>query len=342
MSLFEPLPAPALTAYADLLTALMRAPVSSRGISYITRTVKGRRYWYLQYVIGGSKKSRYLGPVSEELDPLIERARLLVAADEDDRAARERLAATGIAAGLATLSAAEGRVYEALEQSGLFAGGATLVGTHAFIALGNQLGVRWQVGTRTEDIDIGHNPDIRLAVVDPGEDLETILRRAEKGFFAVPAMDRKSPSTTFKVRGKALSVSLLTPARGKKPAPTVPLEHLRAAAEPVRFLEYLIEGAQPAAVPYGAGLLVRIPNAARFALHKLVVSQRRPQLRAGKSRKDIEQAAAVLACLAELRPGDLHAAWDASEQLPGKFRRQLRSAVRLLPEDAKQAMSRIV
>lgn len=339
MSLYEPLPAPALTAYADLLTALMRAPVSSRGVSYLTRTVKGRRYWYLQYVIGGSKKSRYLGPVSAELDPLIERARSLTVADNDDRAVRERLVATGIAAGLVTVSAAEGRVYEALAQSGLFAGGATLVGTHAFIALGNQLGVRWQVGTRTEDIDIGHDPDIRLAVVDPKEDLETILRRAEKGFFAVPAIDRGSPSTSFKVRGKALSVSLLTPARGKEPAPAVHLEHLRAAAEPVRFLEYLIEDGQPAAVPYGAGVMVRIPDAARFALHKLVVSQRRPQLQAVKSRKDIEQAAAVITCLAELRPGDLRTAWDASERLSAKFSRQLRSAVRLLPKDAKQAIS---
>jgi hypothetical protein len=338
MNRYESLPAPALTAYADLLAALLRAPVSARGVSYFTRTVDGRAYWYLQYVIGSNKKSHYLGPASEDLNRLVTRARATVAADEDERAVRERLVSTGIAAGLTTVSASEGRVYEALVQSALFEGGATLVGTHAFIALGNQLGVRWQAGNRTEDIDIGHDPNIKLAAIDPGDTLEAILRRAEKGFFPVPAMNRDSPSTSFKIRGKALTVSLLTPARGPEPVPLVRLEHLGVAAEPVRFLEYLIEGAQPAAVPYASGLLVRVPDSARFALHKLVVSQRRPQWQAGKARKDIEQAAAMISCLAQFRPGDLRSALAESERMPAKFGAQLREAIALLPEDARAAL----
>lgn len=342
MRFYDALPAPALTAYSDLLVALVRAPLSARGVSYITRTIKGRRYWYLQYVIGGSKTSHYLGVDSEELNRLIQRAKALVTTDEDERVLRERLVSTGIAAGLATVSPAEGRVYEALVQSALFEGGGTLVGTHAFIALGNQLGVRWCGATRTEDIDVGHDPSISVAVTDPGVSLETLLRRAEKGFFAVPAMEPNAGSTTFKIRGKALSVSLLTPARGKEPAPQVKLPHLKASAEPVRFLEYLIEGAHPAAVPYGSGLLVRVPDAARFALHKLVLSQRRPAMQATKSKKDIEQAAAVIACLSELRPGDLRIAADAANAMPSAFSQQLGSAVKLLPAEPKKAMSRIL
>ncbi len=58
--------------------------------------------------------------------------------------------------------------------------------------------------------------------------------------------------------------------------PPVVIKGLNSAAEPVRFLDYLIEENQPAAVPMGSGLLIRIPAPARFALHKLVVSRRRP------------------------------------------------------------------
>jgi len=336
---FESLPAPALTAYADLLAALIEAPLSARGVSYIRRSVKGRRYWYLQYVVGGSKKSHYLGPVSEELDSLVARAKSLSRDDEDERATRERLVATGIAAGLSTVSAAVGRVYEALAQSGLFDGGATLVGTHAFLALGNQLGVRWLNATRSEDIDIGHDPTIRVAAIDPGENLETILRRADKGMFAVPALNPDTPSTRFKVRGKALRVSLLTPARGKHDMRPVPLAHLRAAAEPVPFLEYLTEDAQPAAILYGSGLLARVPDAARFALHKLAVSRRRSQSQAGKSRKDIEQAAAVIDCLADQRPGSLRIAWEASNSMAPKFRQEIKEAVRFLPDGPRGALA---
>lgn len=43
----------------------------------------------------------------------------------------------------------------------------------------------------------------------------------------------------------------------------VMLKGLNVAAEPVRFLDYLIEQSQPAAVPVGSGLLIRVPDPAR-------------------------------------------------------------------------------
>lgn len=342
MSFFEPLPAPATTAYADLLLALMRAPLSARGISYITRTIKGRRYWYLQYVISKRKTSHYLGPATPELDELVERAKSLPAADADDIEVRERLVATGIAAGLMPVAAAEGRVYEALVQSALFEAGGALVGTHAFVALGNLLGVRWQAATRTEDIDVGHDPNVSVAVIEPEESLESLLRRAEKAFFAVPALNPKGRSTSFKVRGKAISVSLLTPARGSDSESPVPLPQFQAAAEPVRFLEYLTDKTLPAAIPYRAGLFVRVPDPARFALHKLVVSQRRPATETAKARKDIAQSAAVISVLSELRPGDLREAADAARSMPEKFSKQLLDGAGALPEEQRSIVRNLM
>ena len=42
-----------------------------------------------------------------------------------------------------------------------------------------------------------------------------------------------------------------------------------ANAAPVRYLDYVLEDAQPAAVVNGGGVLVRVPSPARFAIHKL-------------------------------------------------------------------------
>lgn len=342
MSHYTELPPAALSAYSDLLTALLRAPISAKGVCYITRTVKGRKYWYLQYVVGASKKSHYLGPDSEDLQNLIAAAKAKAAEDKDDRSVRERLVATGVAAGLATVSMAEARVYEALVQSGLLEAGATLVGTHAFICLGNQLGVSWNTAMRTEDIDVGHDPRILLATRNYKKDLGEELRKADRGFFAVPAFDRNKPSTHFRIRGKQLSVSILTPAIGKAEDKPVILPHLNLAAEPVRFLDYLIEDAQLAAVPHGAGLLVRIPNAGRFAIHKIVVSQRRPVTYASKSRKDILQAAALFDCLREMRPGDIRLAAEAASKMPRRFLTQVRQGISALPEEQRAWIKEIV
>jgi hypothetical protein len=331
---YEALPASAGTAYDDLLTHLLTAPFPARGISYFTREVKGRNYWYMQYKIGSTNRSWYIGRDTEATRRLVKRARGIPVSDQDERAVRERLVQTGVATGLRTPSLAEARVYEALVQTGLFVAGGVMVGSHALLNIGNLLGVRWINGMdRTADIDIAHDPHIDVATPLLDADLEAILREADKAFFAVPALDRKSPSTSYKIRGKELSVSLLTPMHGAPGSQPVPIKPLRTAAAPVRYLDFLLEDSQAAAVPVEAGLLIRVPDPARFALHKLVVSQRRPAAQAAKSRKDIAQAAAVLEVLRDLRPGDIRAAREAAEQHGAKFMQQMRDAAGGLPPD---------
>lgn len=332
MNSFETLPSSAQTAYAELLTALMSAPFPARGTSYFTREVKGRAYWYLQYKIGASQRSHYIGPDNDEVRGLVARARALTEADAADRPVRERLVATCVASGLQAPAKAEARIYEALVQSGVFATGGVLVGSHAFLNLGNLLGVRWIGATRTEDIDVAHDPSIDVAAGDEVVDLEAELRKADRAFFAVPALDARHPSTTFKIRGKQLSVSLLTPLTGKPDSRPVLLRALRAAAEPLRFLDYLLEDSQLAAVPVDAGLLIRLPDPARFALHKLVVSQRRPAAFSAKSRKDIAQADRVLEVLRDFRPGDIRRAWDAAQSMGDAFMRHLAAGMRQLSD----------
>jgi hypothetical protein len=59
---------------------------------------------------------------------------------------------------------------------------------------------------------------------------------------------------------------------------------------------------------HGNPCLVKVPQPARFALHKLIVSQERSAISADKKGKDIAQAYALLALLREDRPGDIETA----------------------------------
>lgn len=329
----ETLPSSAQSAYADLLDSLTGTPPPSRGITVFTRTLKQKRYWYLQSVIGEKKQSFYLGPDDHATRQWIESAKTRQQNDVEEHPTRERLVATGVAAGLWAPNAGETRVYEALAQSGLFAIGGVLVGTHAFLNIGNLLCVHWKGSmSRTEDIDVAHDPAFQVAAPNTGADLLEVLKAREPDFIPVPTLDPRQPSTSFRIRRKQLSVSLLTPERGRPGKGPVIIDALKMAAEPVRYLDYLIEGSHIAAVPTGAGILIRVPDPTRFALHKLVVSHRRPAAMTAKARKDIDQARNLLEVVKEVRPGDLQPALRAAKDKGGKFADTIRKQLTLLPE----------
>jgi len=76
------------------------------------------------------------------------------------------------------------------------------------------------------------------------------------------------------------------------------MPRFKAAAQPLPFLDYLFEGFERGAIVDGGGILVNVPSPARFGLHKLLI------------KKDLLQAAQVLAVLVEERAGDVRVAWD--------------------------------
>lgn len=334
------LPASTQTLYAQLLDEMLDATYSARGISFITREVKSRTYWYMQYTIGASQRSYYLGPDDDPLRERIKAARLLWESDAPSAQNRARLVAMLMAGEATTLPSMHSRVLEALEQAGVFLVGGVLIGSHAYALMANTLGVKWPASTmRTQDVDLAHDTTFHITVPDRIVDLEAALSESDKGFFAVPALNRKEPSTTFKIRGSELSVSLLTPMYGKTDSRAKPIHSLNAMASPMRFLDYILEDTQPAVLPFRHGVLVNIPSPARFALHKLVVSQRRPAAFAVKARKDILQAQEVLGVLLKDRPGDILLALEAAWGMPAKFQTQLKTGIAQIEADLQDQMS---
>jgi len=111
------------------------------------------------------------------------------------------------------------------------------------------------------------------------------------------------------------------------------IPRFRSAAAPIKFLSLVMREAQPAAVVDGTtASLVVVPSPARFALHKLLVSQTRSVIQQTKGGKDLHQAALLLEVLAEDRPDDLTAATasfaDSGPAVTRKVLRGLQAAVK--------------
>lgn len=217
--------------------------------------------------------------------------------------------------------------------------GGVLVGSHAFGIYGNMLGVKWpSETTRTHDVDIAAEYRLLIGMPDRKVNLRQALVESELGFVEVPALDRKSPSTRFRIKGKQLSVDVLTPMLGRTSAKPIHLAALDTFAEPVRFLDFLLDESQPAALVARAGILVNVPAPARYALHKLVIAERRVPAFQTKTRKDVFQAEQLISVLVRDRPGDLRKAWEAAAKQPAKFMTQLRAGMSRLSKETRSAL----
>jgi len=326
--------------YADLLQSCLRsAAPDGRGLSFVKKDIGGNIHWYLQLTVGSRKTQHYLGPDSKELQGKMAREKSLWKEAAPDVRERQKLVSALVAGGAYTVSTGEARVLEILERTGVFLVGGTLIGSQAFRVLGNMLGVTWDSqATTTQDIDIADINVLPVGLKNQSVDLQTALLESELGIFAVPALDRKSPSTSFKVRNEALQVDVLTPLQGKTSSKPVLLKNLNTFAEPLRFLDYLLEDIQPAIVVAKSGILVNVPTPARYAFHKMVTASRRSTYWQSKTGKDIRQAQQLFAALLDLRPGDIVIAWEAVQKQPAAFKKAVKQSWKKLGGEVQQRL----
>ena len=160
------------------------------------------------------------------------------------------------------------------------------------------------------------------------------------GVFAIPALDRKLPSTSFKVRNESLQVDILTPLHGKISSKPVFLRHLNTFAHPLRYLDYLLEDIQPAVAVTKSGILVNVPAPARYVFHKMMTASRRPSYWQTKSSKDIAQARQLFIALLELRPGDISLAWEAVQKQPGAFKKAVKDSWKKLDKITQKRLNK--
>lgn len=312
MTRFTELTLSAQTAYAQLFdaastTELSRSVANLAG-SFAQKTVKGRVYWYFQHSdLAGKSRQIYVGPDTPEVRRLVE-----LRADAPSVDALRALARSAIALGCQPLVARHFRVIRRLLDYGFFKAGGVLVGTHAFLAYGNLLGVIWGDASRTQDVDFAHaGKSVSIAL--PGT-VEVDVRRAieslEMGFLPISAIAGKTGATYLNPREPDFRLDFLTP---RHRGGDTPIEHpqLHVTMQPLRFMEYSLENIVQVALfsTEGSGL-VNVPHPARYALHKLLIYGERSGSFTQKANKDLAQAAALLDWFKTYRPWEVEEAWQ--------------------------------
>lgn len=282
--------APALqTLFADLAQQVATAPVAG---SVYRRNRNGIEYLYAKLPVGNDRIDRFIGKAD---DP-----QAVALADEMRQGAnlmkqRRRIVSLLRSGGLPGPDRMLGATLDAIAHASLFRDGAVLIGTAAYLVSGPVLGHRLPAPTlMTGDLDLA-TASLLLAA-DPPERLEAILRRADPSFTAVMPLTRGALPSRFR-NAQGYLVDLVTPQLRRSDTNPMPLAALGAGATPLQHLAWLLEDPMPTVALWGGGVPVTIPQPQRFAVHKLILAQRRDAANRMKRSKDLAQAKALIEVL---------------------------------------------
>lgn len=324
------LPLNVLTLYADLLQQLQSA--SQAGTLY-TQKISGHTYQYVRWQAGQKRLDRLLGRADH---PETAKAASRIRAENQLRKQRRKLIAA-LRKWCPPPHPGIGSVLDAVADAGLFKNGAVLVGTAAYLCYGPLVGAELPAAALiTQDVDIA---TAKLALqtnagLDSGHGgspaklitMETILKRADESFGSLPGLDPRAMPSRFRAE-TGLMVDLLTPLLRRTDRNPMRLPHLRAGAAPLQYLKWLLEDPVDAIALHGSGVLVSIPQPARFAVHKLIIAQKRPGANL-KRQKDLLQAKALMEALSAHDPEALELALaDAKRRGSEGWRRPITASL---------------
>ena len=281
-----------------------------RGGTFQVRLIKGNPYVYYRFMDHGRQQVLYVGRETKELTAAISEIRSERQALADRRKAL-------VATGAFVFDRESGQILRQLAFAGVFHAGAVLVGANAFLLYQNALGIRWNP-TNVETLRTGDADIAQFSKFKVGTPLNIQDRLAEA--LAVletkplwTGLSNKAKPTKYRRAGD-FDIEFLTPMIGPDTDKTVNLPWLGVSAQPLRFLDYVLEGAIRTVAFAGTdSFMVNVPDPARFALHKLIVSDRRAKSSRAKKEKDLAHACALLDWLVDNEPEWLQDAWQSLE-----------------------------
>lgn len=323
MPLYKDFPLATQTAFAGLDTAARQADLA-RSIAdvpggFAKKKVAGREYWYYQIKTpDGLLQQSYVGPDDEQTKALIKRQ-----SDPAAKSAKQhllRLTRSAIELGCAAIPAKHAKVIGRLADSGLFSAGGILVGTHAFLAYQNVLGVTWTGGAATLDLDFAHaGRNVSLALPENlAIDAPAVIDSLQMGF--VPNYSK----TSFKKSDEPdFDLDFLT-SRGRTKDAPIHIARLGLTMQPLRFMELSLEDPMRCTLLAKSGpIVVNIPKPQRYAIHKLLVYAERSQDQRTKANKDVIQAAALMDYLLTHDAMEIGLLWLAVKERGPGWRRRL-------------------
>ena len=323
-----------IAAHHDLLRLSLDERLSEIQGTPTRVTVKGRVFWYDKYRLGTQMAQKYIGPDSDDLRTRLDRLGALKVERNARRTERTRLVRILRAEGYVSTDQKTGSLLAAFAKTGVFRLGGTIVGTVAFRHYEGELGVVMGADrlAQTGDIDIGSFEQLSFAI---GDGVETPLADvfADLKFRPIPSLDHGRVWRWEQAGGETL-VEFLMPAMRDEGIRDLPA--LGVSAQALRHLDYLLADPVPAVSLYRSGVLIQIPRPERFAIHKLIVAERRkggPE--ALKASKDRAQAGFLIAALDELRPDELREARDEALARGPNWQRRIKASLTRLPEAAR-------
>jgi hypothetical protein len=149
-----------------------------------------------------------VGPDNDAVQRLMQRQREASAAQ-----ALGPLARSALVLGCAGVLPRHYRVIRRLANYGFFHAGGLLIGTHAFLAYGNMLGLRWGRQERTQDIDFEHAGKAVALVLPTDLQVKTdeAIASLSMGFLPVIGLSGKSGSTHLIPTEPEFRLDFLTP-----------------------------------------------------------------------------------------------------------------------------------
>jgi hypothetical protein len=338
------MPTPSLimqTTYAELVqrcaATAFRDAFPEDGV-FVSKVIKGKRYWYFQQPSSDGRTQKYVGPETPEL---LEQISNHKQARDDERERRALVSTLVRTYGLPRPIPEFGNIIAALAKAGVFRLHGVLVGTAAYQTYSAMLGAKLPIAIQqTGDVDIAQFEYISVAIGDKTPPVLEVLKEVDETFRPVPHVHGEHNVTSYRSSG-GLGVDFLTPNEGPDTGAPQRLPALQTDAEPLRFLDYLIREPEPAVVLHGAGIYVLVPTPERYAVHKLIVSRRR-RAGAAKQQKDIRQSAALLDLLAQKRSYELKTAWREAYQRGKTWRQLLGEGLSQLPATIRDLTLKVV
>jgi hypothetical protein len=328
------------TTYAELLDRC-RATAFHEAFpqdgSFVSKTIKGKRYWYFQQQSGTGREQKYVGPETPELLSQIAKHKQV----RDDERERRALVSTLVRSfGLPRPIKEIGDIVAALAKAGVFRLRGVLVGTVAYQTYAPMLGARLpHTILQTGDVDIAQFQNVSVAVGEQTPPVLDLLKEVDKTFRAAPHIHQHNVTSYIATGG--LRVDFLTPNEGADTDVPQPLRAFQTDAQPLRFLDFLIYDPEPAVLLHDAGIYVLVPSPQRYAIHKLIVSRRRPE-GAAKRDKDIQQSAALLKVLNEKTPHELKSAWQEAYDRGKTWQQLLAEGLSQIPASTRDSLLKTV
>jgi hypothetical protein len=322
-----PLSSIAMSAYTDLVRLLKDDAASGIEGKPALKRRGNKAYWYAARRVGSQMRFFYIGEDNDETRLRIDCIEDLRATAKERQGQRSRLVRLLRAEGMTPTDRATGSILSAMADAGTFRLGGTIVGTNAFRFYEGELGIRLPLGgmANTGDIDIAQFEKLSLALedkVDP--DLAETFSALK--FDPLPALG-SNRTWRWAQGGSGQLVEFLTPAFGEETIRELPA--LGVNAQALNYLNFLISEPIHAAAIYRSGVLVQVPRPERYAIHKLIVADRRRDGAGSlKASKDREQAAFLIEAMADDRPDDLAHAYACAMEVGPRWREHITNSLR--------------